>query len=131
MDKVVLFDGVCNLCQASVQTLIKLDKKKRLKFASLQSNFGQELLSDLNIEQDNFKTFIYLSNKQIYTRSTAAIQVFSDFGGAWKLVRIFYIIPKFIRNAVYDFVSSNRYKWFGKKDACWIPTPELKARFLD
>lgn len=131
MDKVVLFDGVCNLCQASVQTLIKLDKKKSLKFASLQSNFGQELLSDLNIEQDNFKTFIYLSNKQIYTRSTAAIQVFSDFGGAWQLVRIFYMVPKFIRNAVYDFVSSNRYKWFGKKDACWVPTPELKARFLD
>ena len=79
MDKVVLFDGVCNLCQASVQTLIKLDKKKSLKFASLQSNFGQELLSDLNIDQDNFKTFIYLRNKQVYTRSTAAFEIFSDF----------------------------------------------------
>lgn len=131
MEKVVLFDGVCNLCNSSVQMLIKWDKKKTLKFASLQSKFGQELLKDLKIDHDNFKTFIYLRNKEVYTRSTAAIEVFSDLGGGWKLVRFLYIFPKFIRNGVYDFISAHRYRWFGKKDSCWIPTPELKARFLD
>lgn len=131
MEKVVLFDGVCNLCNASIQTLIKLDKNKTLKFASLQSNFGQDVLKQLNLDQDSFKTFIYLKGDEVFTRSSAAIKVFSDFGGLWQMVKLLYIFPKFIRNAVYDFVSSHRYQWFGKKEQCWVPTPALKARFLD
>ena len=131
MEKVVLFDGVCNLCQTSVQMLIQWDNQKTLKFASLQSEFGQKLLKDLEIDQENFKTFIYLRNKQVYTRSTAALEVIGDLGGGWKLLRLLYVFPKFIRNGVYDFISAHRYKWFGKKESCWLPTPELKARFLD
>ena len=131
MEKVVLFDGVCNLCNATVQKLIQWDREKILKFASLQSEFGQRLLQDLNLDQDNFKTFIYLRNKQVYTRSTAALEVLGDLGGIWKMTRFLYIFPQFIRNSVYEFISKNRYQWFGKKESCWLPTPDLKDRFLD
>lgn len=131
MQKVVLFDGVCNLCNSSVQKLIRWDKKETLKFASLQSKFGQRLLSDLKLDKDNFTSILYLKGNQVFTRSTAAILILTDLGGGWKIMRIFYLIPKILRDKIYDWISKNRYKWFGKKEQCWLPTPELKKRFLN
>ncbi|HET9745090.1 MAG TPA: thiol-disulfide oxidoreductase DCC family protein [Chitinophagaceae bacterium] len=127
---VILFDGVCNLCTGSVQFILKRDEEKKFLFASLQSPYGQDLLKQFDLPNNTFNSFILYQDEKIYTRSTAALKIFQQLKG-WKWVRIFGIVPKFIRDAVYNLIANNRYKWFGKKDECWLPTPELKARFLD
>jgi predicted DCC family thiol-disulfide oxidoreductase YuxK len=128
---VILFDGICNLCNRSVQLVIKHDKKRLFRFASLQSSFGESVLKRYNLPADTFNSFILLVNNKIYTRSTAALLVAKRLSGLIKLLYGFIIVPKFIRDFVYDVIAKNRYKWFGKKEACWIPTPELKELFLD
>jgi predicted DCC family thiol-disulfide oxidoreductase YuxK len=128
---VILFDGVCNLCNASVQKVIKHDPKSKFRFASLQGSFGQEVLKQFHLSGTDFNTFILLKDDQIYTKSTAALIVAKEMSGLWSLLYIFIIIPAFIRNFFYDLVAKNRYKWFGKQDACWIPTPDLKALFYE
>jgi len=130
-DKIVLFDGVCNLCNSSVQFIIKRDKKKQFRYASLQGNFGQEFLKTHNLPADNFNSFILLEDDKVYSRSSGALRMLKHLGGGWNLFYGFIILPKFIRDGVYNWVASNRYKWFGKKDSCMIPTPDLKERFLD
>lgn len=127
---VVLFDGVCNLCNSSVQFLIRKDKQIRLRFASLQSDFGQTILQKFNLPQNNFSSFVLLEGEKIYLRSSAALRVAYYLGGFWKIFQIFWLVPPFIRNAIYDFIAKNRYKWFGKKAECMMPSPELKERFL-
>ena len=127
---VILFDGVCNLCSRSVQFILKRDKEKIFSFASLQSNYGQDLLKQYDLPTDVFNSFILLQDGKVFTRSTAALKMFSQLKG-WRWVKIFWIVPKFIRDAVYNLIAKNRYKWFGKKEECWVPTPDLKARFLD
>ena len=127
---VILFDGVCNLCSGSVQFILKRDKEKKFMFASLQSNYGQTLLKQLELPTDTFNSFILYDSGKIFTRSTAALKMFAQLKG-WRWVKILWIVPKFIRDAVYDLIAKNRYKWFGKKEECWLPTPDLKARFLD
>ena len=127
---VILFDGVCNLCNSSVQFVIKHDTKKIFRFASLQSVAGEKLLTQYHLSKANYTSFILIVKGRAYTRSTAALKVAQKLSGAWKLLYVFIVIPPFIRNAVYDLIARNRYKWFGKKDSCMIPSPELKARFL-
>ncbi len=127
---VILFDGICNLCNASVQYVIKHDKKKLFRFASLQSSFGESVLKQYNLPVNTFNSFILLIDNKIYTRSTAALLVAKKLSGLIKLLYAFIIIPRFIRDAVYDIIAKNRYKWFGKKEACWVPTPELKSLFF-
>jgi predicted DCC family thiol-disulfide oxidoreductase YuxK len=133
MDKfpIVLFDGVCNLCNGSVLFLIKKDKKNLLRFASLQSSVGQEILQKFNLPTTEFNSFVLVANERVYLRSSAALKTASYLGGLWLFFQIFWIVPKFVRDLVYDFIAKNRYKWFGKKSECMMPTPELKARFLD
>ena len=126
----ILFDGVCNLCSNSVQFIIKRDQEKKFLFASLQSNYGQELLKKYNLPTNTFNSFILYENEKLLTRSTAALKMFEQLKG-WKWVKIFWIIPKFIRDAVYNLIARNRYKWFGRKNECWLPTPDLKARFFE
>ena len=126
----ILFDGVCNLCNRSVQFIIKRDKEKLFRFASLQSAYGQKILQQFNLPYDNFNSFILYQNGKIYTKSTGALKMFEQLSG-WKWVKIFWAFPRFIRDAVYNLVAKNRYKWFGKKEECWLPTPDLKARFLE
>lgn len=127
---VILFDGVCNLCSGSVQFIIKRDKDKRFLFASLQSAYGQKLLQQFNLPVDNFNSFILYQEGIIFTKSTAALKMFQQLKNrGW--VKIFWIVPKFIRDAVYLLIANNRYKWFGKKNECWLPTPDLKERFLN
>jgi predicted DCC family thiol-disulfide oxidoreductase YuxK len=127
---VVIFDGVCNLCSSVVQFVIKHDKKNTLMFASLQSNYGQQILKNNNLPADSFNSFLFLENGKLYTKSTGALRLAKHLKGAWPLLYGFIIVPTFIRDAVYAFVAKNRYKWFGKQEACWLPTPNLKAKFI-
>lgn len=125
----VLFDGVCNLCNASVQFIIEHDPEGKIMFCSLQSERGQAILTHLGMKTDDFDTFIFIEQGKAYTRSSGILKEVSYFAGWWRFLSIFSIIPKRIRDFFYNIVAQNRYRWFGKKESCWIPTPELKARF--
>lgn len=129
--KIILFDGVCNLCNSSVQYVIKRDKKDIFRFAALQSEIGQKLLQERGIDTSEVDSIILIApGISYYTKSDAALKIMNAFGGAWRLLTVFTWIPKGLRDIVYDYVAKNRYKWYGKKDACMVPTPELKAKFL-
>ena len=128
---IILFDGVCNLCNNSVQFIIKRDKKHPFLFTSLQSDAAQELLLHFTLKNSDFDSIILIQNNKVYQKSTAILQISRQLDGLWKLNYGFIIIPKFIRDFVYTIIAKNRYKWFGKKDHCMIPTQELKIRFLD
>lgn len=130
-EKVILFDGVCNLCNASVNFVIDRDPDMQFRFASLQSDFGQEKLKALGKRTDEYSSIVLMDGDRVYERSTAALRVARRLKGAWPLLYAFIVIPPFIRNFVYDFIAKNRYRWFGQEDACRLPSPELKARFLD
>jgi predicted DCC family thiol-disulfide oxidoreductase YuxK len=129
--KIVLFDGVCNLCNTSVQFVIKHNKKKNIQFASLQSEAGKAILQHYNLLDLNLNSFVFVQNGTIYLRSSAALKVAKHLNGAWPLLHCFIIVPQFIRDGVYKLIANNRYKWFGKKEQCYMPTPELKERFLN
>lgn len=127
---IILFDGVCNLCSASVQFILKRDKEKKFRFASLQSAYGQRLLMQFHLPTNTFNSFILYQDGKIYTRSTGALKIFQQLkGGKW--VKAGWLVPKFIRDFVYNLIAKNRYSWFGKKEKCWLPAEELKNRFLE
>lgn len=129
--KIILFDGVCNLCNASINYVIDRDEHDVFRFVSLQSDLGREIQQYLGITQQSLDSIIlYVPKEAYYTKSCAALKIMKEFKGLWKLMQIFTIIPKPIRNIVYDFIAKNRYKWYGKQEQCRIPTPELKAKFL-
>lgn len=130
--KLILFDGVCNLCNSSVQYVIKHDKKNRFMFTALQSKVGKEIINQFQI--DTYKTdsiLLYSPDQGIDYKSTAALKIAYFLGFPNSLISVFIIIPPFIRNRVYDYIAKNRYKWYGKKESCMIPTPELKSKFLE
>ena len=130
--KIILFDGVCNLCNSSVQYVIKKDKKDEYRFAALQSSLGQKLLAERNIDTQSVNSIVLIEQGiAYYTKSAAALEIMGSFGGIYTLTRVFKWLPQGFRNSVYDYVAKNRYKWYGKQEACMIPTPELKAKFLD
>lgn len=130
--QLILFDGVCNLCNNSVTKVIKNDPKHHFLFAPLQSNVGQSVIAKYSIDtEDTDSIILYSSDFGIKTKSSAALHVAKKMAFPYNLAVMFFIIPPFIRNLVYDYVAKNRYKWYGKKDSCMIPTPELKARFLE
>ncbi|WP_338733903.1 thiol-disulfide oxidoreductase DCC family protein [Mangrovimonas cancribranchiae] len=129
--QLILFDGVCNLCNSSVQYVIKHDKHNRFMFTALQSEVGQQIIKDFNIETSKIDSILlYSSSKNLTHKSTAALKIASQLGFPRNLMSIFLIIPAFIRNWVYDYIAKNRYKWYGKREACMIPTPELKNKFI-
>ncbi|WP_096270847.1 thiol-disulfide oxidoreductase DCC family protein [Paucisalibacillus globulus] len=130
MTRVILFDGVCNFCNSSVQFIIKRDPQGIYQFTSLQSDVGQKLLKDHEVPVE-LDSFIYIEDEKIYFKSTAALKVCRNLKGLWKLLYIFIIVPRPLRDAVYGVIARNRYKWFGKRDACMIPSPEQRKRFLD
>lgn len=127
---IVLFDGICNFCNSSVNLIIDKDKDNKFKFAALQSDAGIELQKKFGLNPDNLKTFILIEDNKYYTKTTAALRVARDLKFPWNLSYIFIIIPPFIRNIAYNIIARYRYKWFGKRDACRIPTPEESAKFL-
>ncbi|MBX2840159.1 MAG: thiol-disulfide oxidoreductase DCC family protein [Flammeovirgaceae bacterium] len=130
LQKIILFDGVCNLCNSSVNFIIDRDSKAKFKFTSLQSEEGQEILKKFKLPTEDFNTIIYLENGKVYNRSSAALKIAKGLDALWPILYIFYILPTFIRDFFYNIIANNRYKWFGKEDTCRIPTPELKSRFI-
>ena len=128
--KIILFDGVCNLCNTSVKIVIRNDKKDCFRFAALQSDIGKDYITKFNIDSTETDSIILIDQEKVYVKSTAALYISKSLSGAYPLLFGFIIIPKFIRNWVYDFVARNRYRWYGKKEICMIPTPELRAKFL-
>lgn len=127
---IILFDGVCNLCYSSVNFVIEHDKKNVFYFASLQSDFGQFFCKKYKLPSTDFNSFIYFKKGILYKKSRAALEVSKMLKGFWQLAYIFVAVPSFIRDGVYNYISKNRYTFFGKKDACRLPTLELKKRFL-
>lgn len=127
---VIFFDGVCNLCNGAVQFVIKRDKANYFKFAALQSDFAQEKLSQHQLQISKGNSIVLLENGKIYEQSAAALRIAKKISGLWPILYVFIVVPAFIRNWVYQFIAHNRYKWFGKQESCWIPTPELRSKFL-
>lgn len=128
--KIILFDGVCNLCNSSVNFVIKRDKKDHFRFAALQEAAGRKLLKTYQIDTAATDSIILIENQKVYTKSTAALRIAKELKGGWPLLYGFIVLPTLLRNWVYDWVARNRYRWFGKKDSCMIPTPELQEKFL-
>ncbi len=127
---VIFFDGFCNLCNGAVQFTIERDRKNVFRFSSLQSDYAQDTLRPFSMEPKQGESMVLLENGKVYERSTAALRVAKRLGGFWPLLYGFIIVPRFIRDAVYNYVGKNRYNWFGKQESCWVPTPELKEKFL-
>lgn len=127
---IIVFDGECNLCESSVQFVIRRDKDAKFKFASAQSEAGQKLQEQYGLDSIQSGTMILVQDGKAYTKSDAALRIAGELDGPWKAMSVFRIVPRFLRNGVYGIVARNRYRWFGKKDECMIPTPDLKERFL-
>ena len=129
--QLVIFDGVCNLCNASTIYIIKRDRNDIFRFAPLQSEIGQKIIKAYNIDTNKTDSILlYAPNKGLFSRSTAVLKIASKLSFPTSLYAIFLIIPAFIRNVVYNYIARNRYKWYGKKDSCMVPTPEIKKKFL-
>lgn len=130
-NKIILFDGVCNLCNSSVQYVIKRDKSHTYRFAALQSEIGKKLVDERGIDTSQIDSIILIEpGVAYYTKSTAALKIAQSFGGVWQLTSVFEWIPEKIRDWVYDYIAKNRYKWYGKKEVCMVPSPENNERFL-
>ncbi|MFL0352663.1 thiol-disulfide oxidoreductase DCC family protein [Xanthomarina sp. GH4-25] len=130
--QLILFDGVCNLCNASVQYVIKHDKNNEFMFAPLQGETGKKIINHYKIDTSKIDSIIlYTNTNKIYFKSTAALKIASKLGFPTNLLRVFLIVPAFIRNWVYNYIAKNRYKWYGKQNECMIPTENLKAKFLN
>lgn len=129
--KIILFDGVCNLCSAFLTFVYRLDKKAAYKFAWIQSDEGTEILQWLGMPSKDYKTIVYIENHTAYFKSTAFLIIVKHLRQPWPVLRIGYIVPKFLRDWIYDLVAKYRYKVFGKKEACLLPTGDLKSRFLN
>lgn len=130
--KIILFDGVCNLCNSTINFIIQRDKKDIFRYASLQSEIGRKLIAERNIDTNKLDSILLIDPKvAYYYKSTAALQIAKQLSGLYPLLSVFLIFPAFFRDWIYDTIAKNRYKWFGKKESCMIPTPELKALFLD
>ncbi|GAA4278770.1 thiol-disulfide oxidoreductase DCC family protein [Aquimarina mytili] len=130
--KIILFDGVCNLCNDSINFVIKRDKNDVFRYASLQSEIGKKLITERNINISKIDSILLIDpSVAYYYKSTAALHIAKQLSGIYPLFSVFFIFPRFFRDWIYDIIAKNRYKWFGKKEACMIPTPELKALFID
>lgn len=132
LDKIILFDGRCNLCSSSVQFIIRHDSKKKFRFASLQSDIGQRLLvGQLGVSQGGVDSVVLIDSGKVYTKSDAALQIVKQLDGAWKVLFVLRIVPRGLRDCLYKWVAKNRYRWFGKSESCMVPNSDLKELFLD
>lgn len=128
---IVLFDGVCNLCNKTVQFIIRKDSKAKFRFASVQSESGQLLLEQLGLPLDSFESLVYIRDNRFYIKSTAVLKILRGLGGGWQLLYLLIIIPRFLRDMGYDFIAIRRYRCIGKSETCVVPTPEYQKRFLE
>ena len=126
----VFFDGICNLCNGTVQFLLKIDTHKRLQFGSLQGETAKKILPAFQISTEKLSSIVFIHQNKVYTESSAVLEIFRVIGGFWATLYIFRIIPSFIRNGFYRLIAQYRYQWFGKKEECMIPSPELRKRFV-
>lgn len=127
---IILFDGVCNFCNNSINLVIRKDKRDYFRFAPLQSEAGKILTEKFNIDTTKTDSVLLIENDVLYSKSTAALRIARKMGGLFPLCYAMIIIPKFLRDPMYDFIAKRRYKWFGKKESCMIPTPEIRTKFL-
>jgi predicted DCC family thiol-disulfide oxidoreductase YuxK len=127
---VVIFDGVCNFCNASVNFMMARDSRNHFLFTANQMDSGRELLTHFGLNPDEVHTVYLVEDGKIYEKSTAALRIARRLNTPWNWAYIFVVIPRFIRDAVYNLIASNRYSWFGKKDQCRLPSPEERARFI-
>lgn len=127
---IILFDGICNLCNGTVLFIIKRDKKALFRFAAIQSETGQSLIKQYGSNNETNRTIYYIRDEECFQKSTAILHILKDLGKGWKLFYPFILIPTCIRDAIYMFISHNRYRLFGKRQTCMTPTPEIKNRFL-
>lgn len=127
---IILFDGVCNFCNNKVNLVIRNDKKDFFRFAALQSETGKKIMVDHGIVMPDPDTFIFIENDKVYNRSSAALHIAKHMDGLWKLFFAFIIVPSFLRDMVYRLIAKNRYKWWGVRESCMIPTPEMRKKFL-
>jgi len=128
---ILLFDGVCKFCHASIQFVIKRDHRHRFRFCPLQSKRGQRLAKQYGIENSGLTSMILIQNNRTYRKSTAALQIARQLSMPWPLLYLFIIVPPILRDLVYDFIGRHRYRWFGKFDECRIPDNETRERFLE
>ena len=131
INNIVLFDGICNFCDSSINRIIRHDKKNRFRFAPLQSETGKKLAKQYFIDTEKTDSIILIENNKAYTKSTAILRISKHLNTLYPLMYGFMIIPAFIRNFIYDFIARNRYRWFGKKDSCMIPTAEVRSKFIE
>lgn len=129
-EHIVLFDGVCTLCNSSVQFVIRHDKEGRFRFAALDGPVAVALLEGHALPGKELDSVVYLRQGKAYTRSSAALHIAADLGGVWSMLSVFLLVPRPLRNLVYDVIAKYRYRWFGKRESCMLPTAELKGRFL-
>lgn len=127
---IIFFDGVCNLCNSSVQFIIKHDTKHHFVFAALQSDVAKDILLQYPKEITKKDSILLLQNQKLYSESTAVLLIANEFTGFWNVLKVFWIIPKFIRDAVYRHIAKKRYHWFGKRDSCVIPSKKISHKFL-
>ncbi len=127
---IVLFDGVCNLCNGAVQFLLRRDPAGRFRFASLQSPAGEALQTRLGIDPKALDSILLVEGERWYRESDAALRIASQLSGAWRMLGALRVIPRPLRDPLYRWIARNRYRWFGKQETCWLPTPELRGRFL-
>lgn len=127
---ILLFDGVCNLCNGFVQFVLRRDHAGRVAFASLQSPLGQRVLSELALPTEQLGTVLFIEDGKVYERSDVALQLAPYLGTGWGLMRVFKKLPVGLRDGIYNWVARNRYRWFGKEEACMLPRPEWQGRFL-
>jgi predicted DCC family thiol-disulfide oxidoreductase YuxK len=128
---IILFDGVCNFCNGAINFVLKQDKKRVFRFAPLQSQAGQKLLQQYGLTTKDFDSFVLIDDGKVYKKSAASLRVMNKLPWYWKEAQVLRIIPIAFRDAIYDFVARNRYKWFGKKEQCMVPTAEIRSRFLN
>ncbi|MEP6627466.1 MAG: thiol-disulfide oxidoreductase DCC family protein [Ginsengibacter sp.] len=128
---IILFDGVCNFCNSAVNFVIKRDPQSKFRFATLQSEKAHEVLSAHQLSSSDLSSFVLIKDDKIYTRSTAALKVCRGLSGLWPMMYGFMIVPRFIRDGVYNWIARHRYQWFGKRETCMIPTNDLRSRFLN
>ena len=127
---ILLFDGVCNLCNGLVRFIIKRDRTGKFKFASLQSDAGQQWLERFGLKKNVFESFVLIQGHKYYLKSKAVLEMFRELGGIWSAFYVFILVPGPVRDFIYNLIAKSRYKIFGKRGECMMPTPELKGRFL-
>jgi predicted DCC family thiol-disulfide oxidoreductase YuxK len=130
LQSVILFDGVCNLCNASIDFILKRDTKNQFLVGALQEEAGKKLLSRFEVQPEYLNSLVLIEGKEIYFRSTAALRIAKKLSGFWSLFYVFIILPTPVRDGIYDWIGKNRYRWFGRKNTCRLPTPEEKTKFL-